>query len=223
MSTSTDPRSASQTAAPVRVADPRPLFARATTLGGEVLAAVRPEQLDSPTPCAAFDVRRLEEHLVAVLRRVAAIGRGEPAMGVGIDGLGIADDGIMAAWGDAIREVLMAWSDDAALTRHVSLPWGEMDGAAALASYLAEITIHTWDLAHATGQQPAWDGEVVAVADATLRSKLPLSERGAMFAQVRKRLPPELQQAGPPFADAVPVADGAPAIDRLVAWSGRRP
>jgi hypothetical protein len=36
-------------------------------------------------------------------------------------------------------------------------------------------------------------------------------------------MPPEHREPTDPFADAVPVPDDAPLIDRLVAWNGRRP
>jgi hypothetical protein len=36
-------------------------------------------------------------------------------------------------------------------------------------------------------------------------------------------MPPALRDFADPFADAVPVSDDAPLIDRLVAWNGRRP
>ncbi|MES3014490.1 MAG: PAS domain S-box protein, partial [Pseudomonadota bacterium] len=48
--------------------------------------------------------------------------------------------------------------------RTMRLPWATCSGAAMLVSYLNEVTVHTWDLAMATGQRPAWDPEVVSLA-----------------------------------------------------------
>jgi uncharacterized protein (TIGR03086 family) len=87
------------------------------------------------------------------------------------------------------------------------LPFGTLPGAAALASYTGEVLTHTWDLAVATGQTPAWDDEVLTVGLAAIRGKLPTADR-----------PPQV-----PFADAVPVPADAPLIDRLVGWQGRDP
>src|SRR5947209_9286311 len=56
--------------------DPRTVFAQAVALGGDVVGAVRPGQLGDPTPCPEYDVRALLGHLVTVLHRVAALGRG---------------------------------------------------------------------------------------------------------------------------------------------------
>ena len=82
-----------------------------------------------------------------------------------------------------------------------------MTGAETLEIYANEVTLHTWDLAVATGQQPAWDDEVVRRAMVALADKLPPgSDRGEV-----------------PFAAEVAVASDAPPIARLVAYSGRRP
>ena len=43
----------------------------------------------------------------------------------------------------------------------MSLPWQQGTGADILCGYLSELTVHTWDVAAATGQEPAWDGEVL--------------------------------------------------------------
>lgn len=187
--------------------DPRPAFDRAATLACDVVAGVRTDQLTAPTPCAEYDVRALVGHLVSVLRRIAAVGRGEPALSVPQVSADVPDDSWGAAARAAADDIREVWSDDAVLGRELQLPFGTLPGAAALATYTGEITTHTWDLAVATGQRPAWDDDVVAQALPAIRAKLPASGRGP----------------GIPFADAVPVPDDAPPVDRLVAWQGRDP
>lgn len=154
--------------------DPRTIFDDAVALATAVIGRVGPHQLGNPTPCPEFDVRALLGHMVAGLRQVA--GRPED---VGGD--------FAAAWLRAARAV-----EDAA------------PSASTLVGWLNEVTVHTWDLATATGQRPAWDPKVVGLAFDGIRF-LPATDRG------------------PCFADAVAVADDAPLIDRLVAWNGRRP
>ena len=203
--------------------DPRALLAKAVALGGDVIAAVRPHQLHDPTPCEEYDVRQLLGHLVGVLRRVAAIGRGEDALGVPVELDGGADDGWPQAWSDAAHEVQAAWSDDATLQRPVRLPWAELPGGATLLMYTSEITVHTWDLATATGQQPAWDPQVVEAAFVAIRRGLPAEGRRARFAAIRQGMPPERGGFADPFGEVVDVPADAPLIERLVAWTGRRP
>lgn len=87
------------------------------------------------------------------------------------------------------------------------MPWATLPGAALLAMYTNELTVHTWDLAHATGQEPEWSQPVLETALGAIQMGLPAENRVAPI----------------PFADVVPTPEGAPLIDRLVAWNGRMP
>ena len=114
-----------------------------------------------------------------------------------------------------------AWTDDATLTRMVHLPWTQAPGAAILAGYTNEATVHAWDLARATGQSPTWDDRVVGFAFDGIRQSLPAENRVAMFTKMRAENPAMGSDA--PFAEVVTVPAGAPLIDQLVAYNGRRP
>ncbi|WP_078988681.1 TIGR03086 family metal-binding protein [Streptomyces sp. WM6372] len=187
--------------------DPRLDLAAAVELAGRTLAAVRPEQYDAATPCDEFDVRRLSSHLVAVVRRISVIGRGEDPFSVPSFADEIADGGWAAAWEPGAREVAEVWADPGILGRQLRLPMGVLPGAAAAAVYTHELTVHTWDLARATGQQPKWDPALIERVIGVVRRALPAETRGGRI----------------PFAEVVTVDPDAPAIDRLVAWAGRRP
>jgi uncharacterized protein (TIGR03086 family) len=202
--------------------DPRQLLRRAMDLGGRVVAEVRPEQMELPTPCGDLDVRALLAHTVSVLDRVAVIGRGGDVFSVPRTAPVVADDEWPGRWRDAAQEVVDAWADDDQLRRTYQLPWTLADGAAAVAVYTNELTVHTWDLAHATGQHPAWDPAVVDASLRAIHEQLPDAERQATWAAFSAQLPPGAVFE-PPFADAVDVPGDAPAIERLVAWNGRRP
>jgi uncharacterized protein (TIGR03086 family) len=187
--------------------DPRPAFATAVGTAVDAMSAVRPDQLTGPTPCTEFDVRALLGHLLSVLRRVAAVGRGEPPFSVPQVSTGVPDDGWGAAARAAADDVLAVWADDALLDRELTLPYGTHRGVVALATYTGELSSHTWDLAAATGQSPDWDDDALTVALAGSRHVLPAEGRG-----------------GPvPFAPAVPVPADAPLIEQLVGWQGRDP
>lgn len=199
------------------------MFAKAVATGSTVVAQVRPDQLTGPTPCSGFDVRALLDHIVFVLRRVAAIGRRENAMAVPALAEPVADDGWATAYADGAREVVDAWTDAAALERTVILPWATFPGAAALASYSSELTTHTWDLATAIGVRPEWDEQVLAVALASIREGLPAEGRIALFDAITDGLPAGARSLGYPFGEAVTVPDDAPLIDHLIAYTGRQP
>jgi len=198
--------------------DPQAILDRAIATGGVVVAGVRPEQLADSTPCTDMNVQALLAHLIGVLDRVAALGKGEDLFAV--TETAVPDDRWPDAWRESARRAADAWSDDAVLERPMALPWIEGSGADVLASYFSELTVHTWDLATATGQQPDWDD---AVVDAALEARhfLPAENRRTLFEEISAAM--GLDEVRVPFAEAVRIPDDAPAIDRLVAWNGRDP
>ena len=198
--------------------DPRPILDRAIATGAAVIARVRSDQLSAPTPCSEMDVRAMLGHLVGVVDRIAALGQGQDPFAV--TETPAPDDGWSDAWAASARRAADAWNDDAVLEQPMALPWIQGAGAEILASYFSELTVHTWDLATATGQQPDWDDTVVDAALAE-RDFLPAENRRALFEEISATL--GLDEVAMPFAEQVPVPANAPAIDRLVAWNGRDP
>lgn len=199
--------------------DPRPILERAIATAGSVIAAVRPDQLAARTPCDDMDAEAMFTHLVGVLDRIAALGNGEDPFAV-VEAV-LPRDRWESAWADAAQRIDDAWSDDAVLAAPMALPWVQGTGADVLSSYFSELTVHTWDLATATGQQPEWDDVVVAAAAAGSRQMLPAENRLAMYEEVAAAM--GLDDVGVPFAEVVPVPDDASPIDQLVAWNGRNP
>ncbi len=198
--------------------DPRPILDRAIAAGGAVIAAVRLDQLTAPTPCPEMDVRAMLSHVVGVLDRIAALGNNEDPFAV-IE-TQAPDDDWSDAWATSGTHAADAWRDEAVLERPMALPWIQGSGAEVLTSYFSELTVHTWDLAVATDQQPHWDDAVVnAALDA--RQILPAENRRAVFEEISAAM--GVGEVAIPFAEAVPVPGDAPAIDRLVAWNGRNP
>ncbi|MGW4163464.1 TIGR03086 family metal-binding protein [Streptomyces sp. NPDC004788] len=194
------------TVTPDATDDPRQGLLKAIALAGHTIAAVRPEQFDGPTPCTEFTVRQLAGHLVAVLRRIALAGRGGDVMTLPTVADDLADTAWQEAWDAAVREVEAAWADPEVLGRILKLPFGSLPGGAAAAVWTSEFTVHTWDIATATGQFPDWDPQLVAISYAAMKRGLPTGPRD-----------------GAPFAPAVDIDADAPAIDHLVAWCGRKP
>jgi uncharacterized protein (TIGR03086 family) len=213
--------------------DPRALFARAVALATDVVATIGLDQLDDPTPCRDFDVRQLLEHLVDVVERVGEIGRGGDLSTRPEVVRYVHDLEWLPALCDAAAEAIDAWADEAVLDRVVALPWSARPGRATLAFYLNEVTVHTWDLARATGQHPAWDDDVVGTALDAVQALTDVGQLTAFDAVGSTIAPDWGQGAGrspglpatpvAPFADPFELDTAAPLIDRLVAWSGRQP
>lgn len=210
MTISTDPHT--------QTLDPRLLLDHTLATAAAVIAPVRPDQLADPTPCPQMDVRAMLGHLVGVLGRITALGNGEDPFSV-VE-THAADDDWSDVWAESSRQAATAWRDDAVLERPMALPWIQGTGADVLTSYLSELTVHTWDLAVATGQQPRWDDAVVTAA-LEARPILPAENRRAMFEEISATL--GLDEVAIPFAEAVQLPEDAAPIDRLVAWNGRDP
>jgi uncharacterized protein (TIGR03086 family) len=167
------------------VTDPRPILARAIAAGAAVVAGVRPDQLTDPTPCSEMDVRAMLGHLVAVLDRIATLGNDEDPFSV-IE-THAPDDAWVDAWATSSARAADAWRDDATLERPMALPWIEGSGAEILTSYFSELTVHTWDLATATDQQPQWDDTVVTAA-LEARPIMPAENRRELFEEISASL-----------------------------------
>lgn len=173
---------------------------------GELVKGIRPDQLDDPTPCAKFRVRDLLGHFLGNLDSVAGGLRGEPMpdalpprpeiLG---DDPGKAYDAVMADFRDAIRS-------PGAMDRVLKVPFGEVPAPALIGFVAFDLVVHSWDVANATGQRYAPPDELVAEVDA--------------FA--RQVVAPEWRD-GDTFAADVDPPPGASPLERLVAFSGRRP
>jgi uncharacterized protein (TIGR03086 family) len=172
-----------------------------------LVAAVGSDQWSAPTPCADWDVRALLTHVVGGNRVFAAALRGTPLeqarQALTGDLLG-ADPA--AAYADAAAEVAAEFRAQGALDRPVTIPFGTVPAAVALHLRIAEVLVHGWDLARATGRTVAFPDDVIEQEIAFSREFLP-------------RVPPDRK----PFAPSRPVADDAAPLDRLVALLGRDP
>jgi uncharacterized protein (TIGR03086 family) len=165
------------------------------------VAAVREDQWTAPTPCSEWNVRDLVNHIVRGNRLFALAVRGEPPPEPG-DALG-ADP--MAAYRAAASELLEAFGQPEAMQRMISVPFGTVPGAIALHLRNTELLVHGWDLARATGQ-------TVDFPERLVEHELQFS-RAAI-----DQIPP----GRTPFAPPQPVAEDAPAIDRLAGLLGRQ-
>ena len=187
--------------------DPRPLFLRSVAIATSIVGGVRPDQHSHPTPCDEYNVQELLGHMVAVLERLVVIGSlGDPNETTRMVDLN--DKSTLTEWFTRAGKVADVWSNPGLLGTIVTLPFAKLPGAAAMAIYCSELTVHGWDLAQATRQNVQWDDDVCRLS------------MGAM----QMALPSDLaRDAELPFGALVHVSSEAPLIDQLVAWTGRTP
>ena len=190
------------------VGTPLEPLSRALDLFGRLVAEVRPEHWSQPTPCEAWDVQQLVDHVVSGQRLAAAVLRGEPfeaAKAHAGDPSVDADDRV-AAYRTSAEDLLAAFGRPGALDRIVTVPAGTLPGAVVVHLRTTEALVHGWDLSRATGLPfPVPDD----LAEGELAFSRPMLER--------------VPAGRRSFAPAQPVGEDAPAIDRLVALLGRSP
>lgn len=178
--------------------DPLTQFSQLGPVLGGVISELQPEQLDLPTPCADFTVRGVLEHMIAGATAFAAAYRGvapaEPDLTEPVSSVQ-----------RALGELADAIAEPGALDRTIDAPFGAIDGESFARFVVLDGLVHGWDLATATRQPYDPPAEVVAAADGFAHDVLdPLRD-------------------GQTFAAAVDPDPGATPIERLAAYTGRRP
>jgi len=165
----------------------------AWTRGG--LALVTPDRLGDPTPCARWDLAALLHHMDDALDAFTEAATGEVSL-------------VPTAAAPRLESIrakacaLLGWwcehPPDAVRVGDLQLPSGLLVGTAAL-----EITVHGWDVHRSVGSRRPLPDELAA-------DLLPVAALTVGPADRPAR-----------FAAAVPVAEDAPASQRLLAHLGR--
>lgn len=169
----------------------------------EIAGQVPLDELDNRTPCDKFRVRDLFDHMIGGASQFAPQLWGHPG-GSAPDPATLRDDERPVALKRSLADLLAATKAPGALGRTVTLPFGEVPGQVLVRFLTVDGMVHTWDIAQATGQ----------------RYEPPEELARAVLATARDLIAPEMRD-GDTFATQVPVADTAPAITQLVAFTGR--
>ncbi|MDH6133231.1 uncharacterized protein (TIGR03086 family) [Kitasatospora sp. MAA4] len=168
---------------------------------GRRVHLVAANQWTAPTPCSEWSVYDLVHHLTVqqlwVPKRLMGAAAGEPPAG------GRGDD-LAAAWTAAADAAREAFAVPGALDLTVHLPGGDRSALDYCAALITDATVHTWDLARATGGDTHLAPELVefALHEATRQRDRPPSPAH--------------------YAPAVPTAPNADPQTRLLALLGRR-
>ena len=172
------------------------------------------------TPCTEFTVAQLRAHLLGVGLRIAAMGRGEPDLSVP-NTVEAADGDYQSAFAAARASARESWSALEATTGMVA-PWRELSAADAAGIYAAELIVHAWDLATASGTTIEVNDAVIATSQEALEREVPVEGRAELWARSRADLPEDFPWSDP-FGAVPPLSGEISALDRLVATSGRDP
>ena len=180
------------------------LFQRAQAQFTDRVDAVAPDQWEDPS-LPGWTVADLVAHLVTEQLWVPPLLAGEPVLEGRFpeetsDLLGTDP---FTGWESAADDALSAFAEDDALIRTVHLSRGPTPATDYILEMTADLTVHAWDLAQATGGDTELDGELVTAA--------------LVYAD---RLPAE---GVPGLIDApLDVSEAAPPQMRLLARFGRK-
>ena len=182
-------------------------IAPATRRLATVVAGVPDDSLGNPTPCSAYTVGDLLDHIAGMtvaFTRAARKDLGE----VGSPPPPGRAESLVEDWRTRIPADLDAladaWHDPAAWDGMTRAGGIDMPGSIAGVVVADELLVHGWDLAKATGQDYGADD---AVADAALGFY-------SMFGEGDR---------GDAFGPARPQHDSASKLDRVIGLSGRDP
>ena len=163
-------------------------------------------QFAQPTPCSDWDVRTLINHLILwTSYSLEARAHGGSVSQELTDRDFAAEPGYAAGYRAELDRALAAWAAPEVWERSLDVMGSATPAADVAALNLAEMVLHGWDLAAATGQR-------FQVGDAAATAALRAVEANA-----------ELFRQYNGFAEPVPAAPDAPVLDRVLALSGRDP
>ena len=189
--------------------DPEPMqrLSRALDQTDGIISRARPEQANLPTPCASWDVRALINHVVHDVQQFTGMASGARYEKSDADVIG---DDWTGAYRKAAEALLEAWRRDGALDRKIQLPFGEVPATWSVGQQVADLVVHGWDIASATGQSTDLDADLGRFALDWGRENLKPQFRGG-------------EDSGKSFGAEVPISDDEPLYDRLAAFWGRDP
>jgi uncharacterized protein (TIGR03086 family) len=167
-----------------------------------LLAHVGTEELTLPTPCEGWTVHQLLNHAVGAIDIFTWMVRDGDPLAVPDPDEDQLDGDPAGSLREAADENLAAWS----LRGAADVPTGVVPDVRLWEFLLGDVVVHTWDVARALGRYPGLDDDVVAHLLGKLEGR---------WAEVG-------HQMGA-FGAPVAVGDDAPALDRLVALTGRTP
>jgi uncharacterized protein (TIGR03086 family) len=178
---------------------------RAFAAARGVIANIKPDQLDDPTPCQSWTVRDICNHLIGGAYYFAEsvdIGEANPNEDDYTEG------DMVASYDDGIKLAIAAFNAPGAMEKTVTLPFGPLPVPAWMGIATTDAFTHAWDLAQATGQDTNLDPDFAAQ----------LLEGAKMFIQPAFRGADTERPFG---AEQQPPTDACNAA-RLAAFLGRR-
>jgi uncharacterized protein (TIGR03086 family) len=184
----------------------------ATQRLADLVMRVSDDQLGGPTPCPAYTLGDLVEHVGGLARAFRAAAEKDTTSPY-VNGAPSGDASrLEEGWRERITADLAAlaraWIDPGAWTGMTRIANQDAPGEAVGLTVADELVVHGWDVARAAGQPYEPDPELVNAARTFL----------GMFASPDAPAGPEV-----PFGPSRELPGDAPALDQVLALAGRDP
>jgi uncharacterized protein (TIGR03086 family) len=165
------------------------------------VTAVPAQAWDNPSPCEGWAARDVIGHLVGW---ISAFPLG--TVGIGIAATPSVTEDVVGAWDVLDGAIQTALDDPLTAARELDTPMGRVTLEQAVDMFCtADVLVHTWDLARATGLNETLDAEDV---HRLLVAMEPMDE---------------ILRASGQYGPRVPVSPDTDEQARLIAFTGRRP
>ena len=147
-----------------------------------VVAAIGADQWSAPTPCTDWDVRAVVHHVVAGNRWAARLGAGETiaAVGADLDGDLLGDDPV-AAYDASVEPAARVFERPGAMGAMFAVSYGPVPGSTYVGHRFADVLVHGWDLAVATGQDTTLPEDLVEACWRVVEPQLGILAGSGMF------------------------------------------
>lgn len=188
------------------------LHRRALDAVTDLLADTTPADLDRPTPCAGWDLRRLLAHMIGQNHGFAAAAEHDAGIEAFADRP--VDGDVSRAWTESADRVADALAAAAAVDGRTILlaefaEYGRLPAPFVLGMQLLDSVVHGWDVATALGVRYRPDDELVAVTlqiARTVPAGAGREQPGASFA------PPVAADTDDPWVEALRLLGREPAV-----------
>ena len=172
----------------------------------EIVDRLDATQMNNPTACSDFTVRGVLDHMMggAAAFVPAFLGQEETPLPQRDAGAPPSARVPAAEFRSAMTSLLDAVHSPGAMERTIDAPFGQVPGEVFARFVAFDGLIHGWDLTTATGQSYTPPADVVAAVDAFARATIG----------------PQMRD-GDTFAVETSAPHDAPALEALVAFSGR--
>jgi uncharacterized protein (TIGR03086 family) len=178
----------------------------------DLLARVTDDELGQPTPCPAYTLGDLIDHVGGLaLAFTAAANKDTGSTDVNRAPSGDAsrlDQDWRARIPRRLGALAQAWREPGAWTGTTRIAGGDAPAAMVGLTAADELVVHGWDVARATGQPYTCEPELLDAARSFL----------VQFASPDAPAGPEV-----PFGPSRPLPGDAPLLDRVIALAGREP